>query len=36
MAKKVMQIKDGKRVWVDPKEKKSKPAKQQDDQKEAK
>jgi len=36
MAKKVMQIKDGKRVWVDPKEKKSKTSKQQDEQKEAK
>ena len=35
MAKKVMVVKDGKRVWVDPKQKKGKAGKQQEEKEEA-
>lgn len=35
MVKKVMVVKDGKRVWVDPKQKKGKAGKQQEEKKEA-
>jgi len=35
MVKKVMVVKDGKRVWVDPKQKKGKAGKQQEEKEEA-